>query len=165
MPQSENHRRQHGTPKKNQLVGAIRAGKSIAESSLLFSIPYSTARDIWKRYKNTGSTENYLRSGRPTKLSDVMKRHIIQTALKSRRKPFREIGNEIGIKVSEGTIRNVLREKGYRRCVARKVPYLTDKHRKARLSWAWMYRRFSKRNWQRVIWSDECYVYLGDNRG
>lgn len=156
---------QHDTSKKNQLIGAIRSGKTIAQSARLVDMPYSTASDIWKKYRKTGSTRNLPRSGRPSKLTEATKRFIVRTALKTRRAPFREISNQLEGEVCEETVRSVLRERGYHRRVARKVPYLTRSHKQARMSWARMYAKYKKRDWGRVMWSDECYVYLGDDRG
>jgi DDE superfamily endonuclease len=53
----------------------------------------------------------------------------------------------------------------YHRRVAKKVPFLTQRHKKARLSWARMYRPFTRQEWSKVIWSDEAYIYLSDDRG
>ena len=38
-------------------------------------------------------------------------------------------------------------------------------HKKARMAWARKCRVYTARDWMKKIWSDECYVYLGDNRG
>ena len=75
--------------------------------------------------------------------------------------PFCEITNDLGLNVCKQTIQNVLRHKGYHQRVARKVPFLTRRHRHLRLSWARLYKL---QQWQSVIWSDECYIYLGDDR-
>lgn len=165
MAPSRLPRHQHSTPKKNRLIGAIISGASVAEAAALFNFPYSTASDIWKKYKKYGSTQNLPRSGRPPKLTDTSKRMLIRSAVKSRRMPFSELGNQLPVMVSKSTVRRVLEKEGYHRRVARKVPYLTAHHRSARLSWGKMYRRFTMRNWRQVIFSDECYVYLGDSHG
>jgi transposase len=47
-----------------------------------------------KKYGETGSTSNRLRSGRPPKLNEDQKKAIVATAEKNRRKPLRDIGNE-----------------------------------------------------------------------
>jgi transposase len=31
--------------------------------------------------------------------------------------------------------------------------------------WARSYKKYRTEQWKRVIWSDECYIYLGDKRG
>ena len=38
-------------------------------------------------------------------------------------------------------------------------------HRRTQLNWARINKLFTQQNYQRVIFSDECYVYLGDNCG
>ncbi|KIJ98565.1 hypothetical protein K443DRAFT_65795, partial [Laccaria amethystina LaAM-08-1] len=125
----------------------------------------STAADIWKRYQQTGSTKNRPRSGRPKVVTDRLKRQIINAAKKSRRQPFQEIANNLEPQISDATIRNVLAEEGYHRRVARKVPYLTKVQKTKRVQWARLHKDYTPRNWEDVIWSDECYVYLGDDRG
>jgi hypothetical protein len=86
--------------------------------------------------------------------------------LTKRRKPFSEIANQTKPKISKGTIRNILAQRGYHRHVAKKVPYLTRAHRRERLAWAQVCKAHAVLGiWQKKIWSDECYIYLGDNRG
>jgi DDE superfamily endonuclease/Transposase len=79
--------------------------------------------------------------------------------------PFSKIGNLVELKVSEGTVWRVLAEKGYHRRVARKVLNLTKVHRRAWVSWARLYKKFREEQWRKVIWSDECHIYLSDNQG
>lgn len=33
------------------------------------------------------------------------------------------------------------------------------------MRWVHLYKAFTNRNWGKVIWSDECYIYLGDGCG
>lgn len=155
MTTHKTSRIQHDSPKKNRLIGALLAGKGLREAAQMTDFKKSTAADIWKRYQQTGSTKNRPRSGRPKVVTDRLKRQIINAAKKSRRQPFQEIAN----------IRNVLAEEGYHRRVARKVPYLTKVQKTKRVQWARLYKDYTSRNWEDVIWSDECYVYLGDDRG
>lgn len=165
MTSPKTSRCQHSSATKNLFVGAVLGGQDIAEAARQFGLKHSTARSILKKYNATGTTENQPRSGRPTKLTDVDKRHIIREARKNRRAPFSEIGNQLGLKVNEITIRRVLHHAGYHRRVARKVPFLTKRHRQARMGWARLYRRYTQQQWSKIIWSDEAYIYLGDDRG
>ena len=75
-------RQQLPTDTKNKLIGAVEAGESVAQAACRYDIKEDTARSIIKKYKVTGSTENLLCSGRPPKLTDADKRHIVQTARK-----------------------------------------------------------------------------------
>ena len=45
-----------------------------------------------------------------------------------------------------------------------KVVYLTGKHKEKWLQWAKEYQKW-KADWSKVIWSDEVYVYIGDDQG
>lgn len=164
---SENHkpRCQYGTPIKNQLIGAIIATGKIAQSARQVGMPVTSAQYIWSNFKKKRTTANHHRSGRPPILTDRDKRHIEQVARKSRRKPFREIGNELDPPVSETTIRNVLRARGYHRRIARRVPYLTKMQKIHRIVWARLYAKWKEADWAKVIWSDEAYIQLSDKRG
>ncbi|KAF5312429.1 hypothetical protein D9619_003837 [Psilocybe cf. subviscida] len=150
---------------KNQLIGAVNAGQSIAKAARHYRINESTARNIVQKYRKTGSVENLPRSGRPTALTDADKRQFVRAAQSHRRKALTELGNELGLDVDEKTLRNALKERNYHRRVARKVPYLTKNHLQLRMSWARLYRSFTRQKWRKVIWSDECYVQLGDQHG
>jgi len=49
---------------------------------------------------------------------------------------------------------------GYSRRVARKKPFLDERKRGLRLAFAQAHQGWSKDDWRRVIWTDECYVWL-----
>jgi hypothetical protein len=76
-----------------------------------------SACSIVKKFKKTGSTENRPRTGCPPKLTEADKQHITQTARKQCRTPFGEIGNQLGLDVSDTTIRHFLHDASYHRCV------------------------------------------------
>jgi transposase len=165
MPSTKTSRRQHSPATKNLFVGAVLGGQDVAQAARHFGLKDSTARSILKKYHETGTTENQTRSGRPPKLTEADKRQIVRTARKERRTPFSKIGNQLGLNVTDTTIRHVLSSAGYHRRVARKVPFLTKLHRHARMAWARRYRAYKHCDWSKVIWSDEAYIYLGDDRG
>jgi len=164
MAQTKPSRRQVPTSKKNQIIGFLEAEKNFAKASRKYDVHEDTIRKFWNKYKITGSAENRPRTGRPPKLTPADKRHLIRTARKQRRTPLGEIGNQLGLDVSETTIRAALKHEGYHRCVARKVPYLKKHHRHGRMCWARLYAPLTPAQWRKVIWSDECYIWLDDNR-
>jgi len=69
------------------------------------------------------------------------------------------------INISDATVRSVLASDNPHQRSARKVPYLNTRHRMLRKQWALKYKSFNTRNWTKPIWSDECYIYIGDTRG
>ena len=153
---------QYDTPTKNKFIGAVTAGKSIREAGHIFSIKKSSAHHIWNKYKSSRSTRNLQCSGHPKKVLDQTKCLVVRTATAHHRKPFQEIANEMLPKISKSTVQNLLAKEGYHRWAVRKVPYLTKKHQIDHMHWAQFYKMF---NWDKVIMSDESYIYLGDDHG
>lgn len=155
-------RRQHDSPKKNRLIGIYKATKNIAAAARIENMPYSTARKIVLKYNKTGSTSNYPRSGRPAIVDDRLRRRIIREVTSNRWKPFSKIANQMNLPVGPDTVRKVMAQAGYHRRLARKVPYLSYIHRRCRRIWALSIQHWTRRHFCRIIFSDECYIYLGD---
>nr|GAT45076.1 predicted protein [Mycena chlorophos] len=152
------------SPTKNQLIGAVKSGQSVRKAANLVDMPYRTALDLVKKVENTGSTHELPRSGRPALLDEDEKDQIEQIARGNRRMPFKEISNRLDTPVSAATVRRALNERGYRRCVAPRVPFLTPKQKDARLEWALgQSGRERDDGWRNVMWSDECYVVVGSS--
>nr|GAT45151.1 predicted protein [Mycena chlorophos] len=126
------------SPTKNRVVGAVQAGKTIAEAARLEGMPDQTARDLIKKFDETE-----------------------RQARKNRRTPFKDIGNLVEPRLSQSSVRRALKERGYRRCVAQRVPFIKPHQKVLRLEFAEQRRRWGTREWRNVLWSDECYVELG----
>jgi hypothetical protein len=67
--------------------------------------------------------------------------------------------------VSGDTVRWRLGEHGYKIYVARTVPFLTEKQKLGRLKWAEEQVKGKANAHKKRIYSDECYVNIGDNKG
>jgi len=80
MAINKTSRIQHDTPKKNRFIGLVQGGKSVRQAGAITGIPSSTACDLWKKWSATGTTQNLARSGRPSKVTDRMKRTLIRKA-------------------------------------------------------------------------------------
>ncbi|CAK5268474.1 unnamed protein product [Mycena citricolor] len=91
-----------------------------------------------------------------------MERQIHRKALADRRKPFRSIANEIEPQISDKSVARALDKRGMHRRIARKVPFLTQQQKKARLEWACAREG---EDWDTVMWSDECYIQMDDKMG
>ena len=163
LPNTKRH--EIDTLTKNCIVGRTLETGNAAQAGHDENVNPCTAQHIIKRYQKIGSTSNKPRPGCPQKLNHYDKHQILRTALKQCRAPFQVITNQISTHVSVSTICNVLAQYGYHRQVARRVPYLMCMHRHARLNWARINKLFTQQNYWRVIFSDECYMYLGDNCG
>ena len=92
------------TPRKNHLIGSIQTLGKVRPAARQHGIPESTARNIWNKFKKTGTVSNRPRTGRPRVTTAHEDRIIQREALKTRRAPFREIGNRITNRISERTV-------------------------------------------------------------
>jgi hypothetical protein len=79
--------------------------------------------------------------------------------------PLFEIGKRVTPNISTTSVRNILANKGLHRRKARKVVFLTKPQKQKRKAWAIRHRNWKDEDWEWVIWSDECYVYIGDDCG
>jgi hypothetical protein len=117
----------------------------------------STIRRIHTRYQRYGSVTDRRRSGRPSILSDVDRRHII---IQGKRLPFHtasEVWQSIQPSPSASspsvrTVSRVLLTSGLRSYKAQRKPRLTVVHRRMRLQFA---RKHADFDWTRVVFSDE----------
>ena len=142
MTANKTARIQHDTPTKNRFIGAMEATGKLRESAAKYGIKPSTASNLWTKYKNTGTTKNIPRSGRPPKLSDRGQRLVVRNCLKDRRKPFQQIAQDTGMNISEHIVRDVGVDAEYHQRVARKVPFLTALQKRKRTAWANKYKGF-----------------------
>lgn len=108
------------------------------------------------------------RKGRPFSIDTPTRRSLVATATMSsahRRMPLMEVAELCGVRGSERTIRKAFSLEGYSRRVARKKPFLEERHKQMRLAFANQHRGWTVEDWRRVIWTDECYVWLEGSRG
>lgn len=152
----------YNSPQKNRFIGRVEsdAKHNVAAAARLENMNPRTARDIFKKYKATGSTHRRPGSGRPPKLGPAAKRLVVREARKKRRAPLADIGNIVG--ASASVVRRELKAQGYRRCKAARVVFLTALQKQKRLSWARV--QAERDRWDDIIWSDECYVIVDGSR-
>lgn len=140
------------SPRKNRLVGAWEVHGNIRCAARDHDVKYRTAHNIIRKYQDSGSTTNKPRPGCPPIFSAPEKAQIVDLAVRNRRKPFRDIGNEITPAVSSSTVARVVAEEGYGRRVARKVQFLTEVTKGKRYSWACDQRSRRDVDWCLIGW-------------
>lgn len=102
--------------------------------------------------------------GRKVKIDTPTRRRLVFAATstaENRRKPYSEVANEMGIEASDKTLRTAFAKEGYHRRIARKKPFLDQIKRDKRLRFALQHRHWTREDWRKVIWTDECYIWLG----
>jgi len=73
----------------------------------------------------------------------------------------KELRRQLQLPLSARTIRRRLDEHGLFGCVTREEYPYTDEHLRARISFGHGYGNWSVDQWDTVLWSDECHIYLG----
>jgi len=139
-------------------IDALRPYFSHHEIASQLGIPQRTVSSFLKRLDERESIENIPPPGRPRKTSISDDRYIVHSAELETRVPLRELQRDVGLNVSQQTIRRRLREAGIRKWKAVKRALLTKKHAANRLSWAKEHQHWTVDNWRKVVWSDECAV-------
>ena len=153
-------------PRRTQLSdfekGQIKAYYDLKLSAPVISVkinrPRTTVTNFLRRLKQTGTSENAHRSGRPPLLNERAKRLIVREAKKDRRQPLAELTANLSYNPSVSTVRRALKEAGIQKWRALERPLLTDENAAARLAWALEYKDWTEEDWECCIWSDECMV-------
>lgn len=127
------------------------------------NLSISTVFDICHR-----PTTPQKKKGRPFSIDTPTRRQLVYTATlnsENRRKSYSEIAEICGVDASEKTLRKAFTLEGYGRRIARKKVFLKAETKEKRLNFALSHRHWTIHDWRHVIWTDECYVWLGGGRG
>lgn len=132
---------------------------SHAEIARDLQIPRRTVSSFLSRSVQRKSINNLPRVGAPRKLSHSGIRYLIRTAESETRVPLAELSlnNTFG-NVCTQTLRRRLKEAGIRKWRAVGRCLLRQKDAKARYKWARAHRHWSKEDWAKIVWSDECLI-------
>ena len=121
----------------------------------------TTIRRFINKYKETGTTENLPRSGRPPALNNDEKDALISEVIQNRRAPIHEVINILDLNCSQTTALKALHDVGITSHVAAKKPFISERHASARVSWCEKYKKNTVSDWNQVIFSDESSVEIG----
>ena len=103
-----------------------------------------------------------LRGGCPSKLSPTDKRAISIQVDTGKAENAVQVAHDINTilpqPVCVQTVRNSLKHDDFIAVVKKKKPYLSKKHRRARLAFALKYQEWTVEDWKHVIWSDETKI-------
>lgn len=151
---------------KWKIVNMIGNGESQRKVARDLKIGQTTVRWIWKKYLETGSIENKMRSGRPQKLNVMQERILCRN---SRRYPFntaREVYNDsMGLpSISVCTARRYLRRNNLFGRIAVKKPLLNKKQIKNRLLWCKAYAALTPNDWKKCVFTDESRFEIHSTR-
>jgi hypothetical protein len=116
MPPVRTSHTQLDSPRKNRFIGRIEAKQNIVNAANAENIPPDTAYKILRKYRQTGTTSNLPRSGRPRIVTDREEWHIIRDATNHRRKTLQELSKD----TTSNLVQKVLDCNGYHQSTYKK---------------------------------------------
>lgn len=135
----------------------------------MLRISKSTAADICRRFYIENRIDSIPQTGRPSLLCTREKSKIIRKVKKNPRlsapKLVSELLGESSKNVSAETVRRVLRQAGYNGRVARKKPFINEKNRNKRKTFARELISKDETWWKDVIFADESKFNLYNSDG
>uniref|UniRef100_A0A093V492 Transposable element Tc3 transposase n=1 Tax=Talaromyces marneffei PM1 TaxID=1077442 RepID=A0A093V492_TALMA len=121
-------------------------------------IPISTIRNTIKKEQERINQRSKARSGTPAKLTDEDKQKLIELTIQNPHIKYEELRNAVDNKVTIRTIQNMFQQIHKRKWKQRKRPEILPLNAQKRLAWALRYEAYTPREWQRILWTDECTV-------
>lgn len=147
---------------RNIVIGRLQAGQSQIEVARQFNIHQSSISRLWLRFRQTGSTQDRPRTGRPRITTPAQDRFIRLFHLRNRTVTATTTAASIpGLRrITAQTVRSRLRRHGIRPRRPYFGPVLTLNHRRERVRWCHTLRVWTLRNWRRIWFSDESRFML-----
>ena len=138
------------------------------EIAKTFNCSKRTVCYVLKNHKERGHTEEAPRSGRPPKINPRGLRALTRSMATSRCETLGNITQSLNLAlpspVCNRTVKHALNDQlGMHACHACKKPFLKTEHIEKRMDWARAAERLTEDDWDRVIWTDECSVELGND--
>uniref|UniRef100_A0A8L0DV99 Tc1-like transposase DDE domain-containing protein n=1 Tax=Oncorhynchus mykiss TaxID=8022 RepID=A0A8L0DV99_ONCMY len=143
---------------REHALGMLQGGMRTADVAKAINCNVRTVRRLRQRYRETGRTADHPGSGRPRVITPAQDRYIRTSHLRDRYRmattTARVTPGMHNPSISAQTVCKRLREAGLRACrtVVRQV--LTRHHWQRRL-WAQTHSRWTRQDWQKVLFSDE----------
>ena len=126
-------------------------------------MPHSTIEYILKKFNDYGTVVTRKVVRRRCKLPDRGRRELGRILTLNRCIPLVSIIEKMTKKVSVRMLWKEIKRVGFHNCVAAKKPFLSDKHKADRLSFAKKYQTWEVWDWMNVIWTDEASFEIGKN--
>ena len=144
---------------KERAIAMLSAGMTQVQIANNFNVSRMTIARLKTRLRDTGTTNDRPRSGRPRETTLRQDRHIRIIHLRNRfvnaSQTARQTHGRHNNRISAQTGRNRLRQVGLRARRPLKGPILTQRHRMAQLQWTRVRIRWNRQTWRQVLFTDE----------
>lgn len=142
-----------------EMVTKYHAGISVQNLSKFYKVPRQTIYYQINKHKQTNSTSNSVRSGRPRKTTPRQDRLILgnfkDDVLKTPKAASIELKKDYDISISRKTVERRLKEANFATYVARPIPFISPKNKIKRLAFAKSYVNKPPSFWEKILWTDE----------
>ena len=151
--------RSHSSSQKNTILSMLDAGQSARSIASTTGVNVSTisrlrSKEHSELQKSTG--------GHPSKLSPTSTCHAVHliTSQKAENavQVTKTLRNIIHQPLPPSTVHLHLKKTGMKAVVKSKHPFLSARHHKAHLDFAYAHKDWTVDDWKRVIWSDETKI-------
>lgn len=154
---------------RNVAIGMLTAGMRNKDVARHFHVNESTISRLRTKFRQTGSVKDRPRAGRPRKTTRREDNYIVTSSRRNRFLSAPKIAglvrNATGTRICAKTVQRRLHSARLRS----RRPYvgvpLTAGHRRARLNWATAHRRWARRQWNEVVFTDESRFNLSFSDG
>lgn len=144
------------------LFERVRNGMSYRKAAAHFGVSPNTAKAVFLSIRDTGTVTRQRGSGRPkqwTKRESRLCKRLIytgeaQTAVELKRILAKSYNKVLNVQC----IRRILHSHGIKGRIRIKKPLLSKRHKKLRLKFAQKYKSWTKREWSKVLFSDETKI-------
>ncbi|KAL1446086.1 hypothetical protein WDU94_015655 [Cyamophila willieti] len=144
----------------SRAVALIGAGWTYARGGQDLGVSKSTVHLVVQRFRETGQYKRRRGQGRKRATTARDDRYMILTATRNRFQGITGVRAELqrarGVQVSTSTVSRRLRQHAIRSHRAKRTPLLTFQHKLKRRTYCQNYRRWSVRQWSKVLFTDEC---------
>ncbi|XP_041373437.1 uncharacterized protein LOC121386560 [Gigantopelta aegis] len=151
---------------RNRAIGMADIGASQRQIARTFNCSQAAISNLLSRYQQRDQAQDRARSGRPRITTPDEDRYIRTIHLQNRfvtamSTPTTALGHPI----SRRTVLRRLRRAGIRAFCPFRGMALTPLNRQRRLQWARTVRRWQRRDWERVLFTDESRFNMFRNDG
>ena len=144
---------------RNIALGLLEAGMRAADVAGRFGCNERTIYRLQAHFRQTGSAKDRPRSGRPRKKTPHEDRYLVMSSRRNRfmaaSKLTEHLRHATGTRITVYTARNRLRAARLHSRRPYKGIQLTGRHRTTHVNWARQHSGWARRQWSRVVFTDE----------
>ena len=146
-----------------RVLGMLEGGMSVTAAARQIGVHHSTVSRLRSRYEAVGSLKDRCRTSRPQKTSAEEDPYIVMTSHRTHFMSARKVANQLRATTRTRVSAQTIRQRLYQGRLRARRPYvgvpLTRRHRQDRVNWARNHRRWTQRQWNNILFTDEsCFT-------